>query len=104
MPTTLYAVPSSGGVFKSTNGGASWTASNTGLPPNTGAWALAIDPVTPTTLYAGTGSAVFKSADGGASWTTSSTALTNTNVMGLAIDPTSPPTLYTGAFDDGVLT
>src|SRR5438105_1975446 len=31
--------------------------------------ALAIDPQTPTTLYAGTLNGVFKSTDGGASWT-----------------------------------
>ncbi len=30
-PTTVYASISSGGVFKSTDGGASWTAMNTGL-------------------------------------------------------------------------
>ena len=41
------------GVFKSTNGGANWSAANTGLT-NTDVRALAIDPATPTTLYAGT--------------------------------------------------
>ena len=30
-PDTLYAGSQGGGVFKSTNGGASWTAMNTGL-------------------------------------------------------------------------
>ena len=39
------------GVFKSTNGGGNWV--NTGLT-NSYVLALAIDPVTPTTLYAGT--------------------------------------------------
>src|SRR5437016_2862110 len=64
-PTTLYAGTFSGaGVFKSTNGGASWTAINSGLPgPQVAAHvlALAIDPATPTTLYAGTNNGVFKS-------------------------------------------
>jgi hypothetical protein len=46
-------------VFKSTNGGANWSAVNTGLT-NTDVRALAIDPTTPTTLYAGTyGGGVF---------------------------------------------
>jgi hypothetical protein len=42
----------------STDGGASWTATNTGLPDFT-VTALALDPTTPTTLYAGTRSGVF---------------------------------------------
>jgi len=47
-------------VFKSTDGGASWSAINSGLT-NIRVRALAIDPANPTTLYAGTdGSSVFK--------------------------------------------
>jgi hypothetical protein len=46
-------------VFKSTDGGANWSAVNTGLT-KTLVFALAIDPVTPTILYAGTyGGGVF---------------------------------------------
>ncbi len=46
-------------MFKSTNGGAVWSALNTGLTA-TYVFALAIDPATPTTLYAGTvGGGVF---------------------------------------------
>src|SRR5688572_1798880 len=62
-PTTLYAGTldpagtGRGGVYKSTNGGASWTAINTGLGRFPAVHALAIDPVTPTTLYAGTNDA-----------------------------------------------
>ena len=40
-------------MFKSTNGGGNWSAVNTGLT-STDVLALAIDPATPTTLYAGT--------------------------------------------------
>ena len=40
-------------MFKSTNGGSNWSAVNTGLT-NTVVLALAIDPATPATLYAGT--------------------------------------------------
>ena len=40
-------------MFKSTNGGENWSAVNTGLT-DTYVNALAIDPATPTTLYAGT--------------------------------------------------
>src|SRR5204862_181853 len=85
-----------GGVFKSTDGGTTW--SPTGL--TYGGVALAIDPTTPSALYAATGSSdigvsgVSKSTDGGATW--SPAGLTNTEVIALAIDPTTPSTLYAG--------
>ena len=52
-PATLYAGTSGGGVFKSTDGGGSWTVINTGLT-STDVRALAIDPANPATVYAGT--------------------------------------------------
>ena len=45
-------------MFKSVNAGGCWTALNTGLG-NPYVDALAINPSTPTTLYAGTGGGVF---------------------------------------------
>ena len=49
----------SGGVFNSTNGGASWHELNSGLP-NLAVKSLAIDPHTPAIIYAGTyGGGVF---------------------------------------------
>ena len=50
-----------GGVFKSTNGGANWSAINDGLG-NRIVKALVIDPTNPRTLYAGTDGGVFVSA------------------------------------------
>src|SRR5438552_18789692 len=58
--------------------------------------ALAIDPVTPTTLYAGTcDRGLLKSTDGGASWT--ATGLTEISVAAIEIGPKTPTTLYAGA-------
>src|SRR5437870_7033894 len=75
-PATLYAGAYSGGVFKSTDGGGSWTAVNTGLT-DVCVRTLAIDPQTPATLYAGTDrGGVFKSTNGGASWTAVNTGVT----------------------------
>ena len=85
-----------GGVYKSTNSGGSWSAASTSLTVN---WvsALAINPGTPATLYAGTyGGGVFKSTDGGGSWSAANTGLTNHWVNALVIDPTTPATLYAG--------
>ena len=68
-----------------------------------GGWiyALAIDPTTPSTLYAGTyGGGVFKSTNGGASWSAANSGLTNLDVYALAINPTMlyAGTWYGGAF------
>jgi photosystem II stability/assembly factor-like uncharacterized protein len=114
-PATLYAGTrrfylngDRAGVVKSTDGGASWSAVNTGLP-NAAVVALAIDPQTPTTLYAGTFfdrsagvGGVFKSIDGGDTWSAVNTGLTNLDVRALAIDPQTPATLYAGTYGGGV--
>src|SRR6266852_4984349 len=65
--------------------------------------ALAIDPRTPTTLYAA-GDGVFKSTDGGNTWSAVNTGLTTPYVDTLAIDPRTPTTLYAGTVAGGVLT
>jgi photosystem II stability/assembly factor-like uncharacterized protein len=76
-PTTLYAgidIISSfvGGIYKSIDGGESWSDASTGLPTDDANWfyiyELAIDPSTPTTVYAATSRGVFKSTDEGATW------------------------------------
>lgn len=94
-PSTLYA-GTSGGMFKSTNGGASWTAMSSGLlPTNRSVFALAVHPTTPTTIYAGLLGGIYKSTDGAGSWAATNIALpANSEVRGLAIDPTSPTRLY----------
>jgi photosystem II stability/assembly factor-like uncharacterized protein len=99
--TTLYVGTTDSGVFKSTNGGTSWSQASTGL---TAPWiyALAIDPVTPATLYAGTdGGGVFKSTNGGETWATANLGLNNWVVSALVVDPYKPSTLYAGT-DGGV--
>ena len=65
--------------------------------------ALAIDPTTPGTLYAGTFGGLFKSTDSGATWSAINNGLTSTSVPALAIDPITPSTLYAGTDgDEGV--
>jgi uncharacterized protein (TIGR03437 family) len=99
---TMYA-GTNGGVFKSTNGGQSWTGVNSGLP-DLGVRVLAIDPIHSGTVYALTNSGIFKSADGGASWTATSVPTATDpsgrtfypGIITLAIDPLNPSTLYAG--------
>ena len=102
-PQTVYAgAGGSPGMFKSTNGGDSWTTVNAGLT-NTLVYALAIDPTSPQTIYVGTdGGGVFKSTNGGSSWTAVNSGLTNTLVRVLVIDPSSPQTVYAGTEGGGV--
>jgi photosystem II stability/assembly factor-like uncharacterized protein len=58
-PTTIYAGTQGGGIFRSTDGGSTWTAFNTGLS-NMNVTTLAISS-TGTTLHAGTrGGGVFE--------------------------------------------
>jgi len=74
---TLYAGTASGGVWKSTNEGASWVPlTDTECSLVTGS--IAIDPVNPEIVYVGTGEVsegtagcgMLRSTNGGASWTT----------------------------------
>jgi len=95
-PATLYAAARDNGVFKTANGGESW--SQTGLT-HIDVQAMAIHSATPSTLYAGTyGGGVFKSINGGASWSVFNSGLTSTAIRALAIDPATPATLYAGTW------
>jgi photosystem II stability/assembly factor-like uncharacterized protein len=100
-PSTVYAANFSGGVFKTTDGGAHWNATNTGLPDPALAsvTALVVDPQDSAILYAGSyGVGVFKSTDGGAHWVASNTGLmfAAPYVNALVVDPQTPTTLYAG--------
>jgi len=76
-PTTMYAASSGGGVWKTTDGGATWSPLSD-LLPSIAVYSLAMDPNAPDTLYAGTGeplgsvarrgAGIFKTIDGGATW------------------------------------
>ncbi len=111
-PGTSLASPGygsgGGAVYMSTDGGGTWQVMNTGLSSQS-VTALAIDPVTPSTIYMSAGTSeinarggVFKSADGGSSWRAASTGLDpDVTVGALVIDPQAPTTLYVGS-DRGV--
>jgi len=99
---TIYAGSKSTGLFKSTDGGASWGASNNGLT-GLNVVSIAIDPANSQTLYAGTYGSIFKSTDAGASWTASYSGPAYTSVSCLAIDPGNSQTIYAGISGSGVL-
>src|SRR2546428_2338945 len=65
--------------------------------------ALAIDPQSPGTVYAGTlFDGVFKSTDGGGHWSGINAGLTDLHVQALAIGAQTPTTLYAGTRYSGV--
>jgi len=96
----VYVGTASDGIFASTDGGSTWS----GVHLNDGfrVYSIAIDPQTPSTLYAsligffGIGS-VFKSTDSGATWQDAGGGMPP-GVVTLAIDPLTPDTLYAGTF------
>jgi photosystem II stability/assembly factor-like uncharacterized protein len=94
-------------LYKSTNGGATWTNSSSGIPTGPdGAHALAIDPTSPSTLYAGTyGGGIFKSTNAGSTWTAINTGLLTLvqYASDLAIDPVTPTVLYAATSISGTL-
>lgn len=94
-PGTLYAGLDGGGIYKSIDNGANWTAA-TNQPTNTRVKALVIDKTDSTKLYAATyGNGVFKSVNSGVDWSAcTNTALTNLNLLSLVIDGSGK--LYAG--------
>jgi photosystem II stability/assembly factor-like uncharacterized protein len=104
-PTMLYMTTMRSGVFKSTDGGQNWSSINNDIT-NTNIGPLAIDPITPSTLYAGARNCpgtkgILKSANGGENWSIANTGL-NTMVSDIAVDPFTQSILYAGTDDGGV--
>ena len=97
-PSALYVGTYMGGVYRSDDRGFTWRA--VGSPDQVQViWQLAVDPTTPTTLYASTDNGVHKSDDGGLTWR--AVGLPGQSVGALAVIPTTPTTLYAST-DNGV--
>ena len=90
VPGKLWSDSDERGVYKTTDGGRTWTKILAGLNPSTGCSLISMDAANPKTIFAGmwdfrrrgwtfrsggdgpnapSGSGLFKSTDGGASWT-----------------------------------
>ncbi len=104
--STWYVAAASGGVWKTVNGGTTWTP----IFDDQGSYsigALAIDPKDPFTIWVGTGEhnsqrsvgygdGVYKSTDGGRTWTNTGLKLSG-NIGRIAIDPKNPAVVYVAA-------
>lgn len=112
-PSTMWVGSVSGGIWKSTNAGGTWTMLSD-LPAVLAVATMALDPSDPNVLYAGTGeecffeslegssnsavgygAGVFKSLDGGNTWTQlpGTAAAAWNSVARLAIDRNNPSVL-----------
>jgi len=88
-----------GGVYKSSINGASWTL----VSSTWNVRDLAIDPAATSTVFAGTTTGIHKSTDGGATWTEVLPA--DYDIHAIAIDPTNSDIVYASGEenDDAVI-
>jgi photosystem II stability/assembly factor-like uncharacterized protein/PKD repeat protein len=92
---TFWVGAPAGGLWKTTDGGSTWT-SNTDLLPTLGVSAILIDPTNTNIMYIGTGDrdagdavglGVYKSTDGGATWFQSNSGMGNKEVGAMIMHP-----------------
>lgn len=104
VTTVDFAVPNSGTIYKTVDGGATWTESGEGLRGNADIRAIAIDAsdLSGNTLYAsGSGTpanpgAVYKSENGGSTWRSISVGLPADSGLALAVDPFNFNVIHAG--------
>jgi hypothetical protein len=104
----VFAGSLDSGVIKSTNSGATWFTSNTGLAYKH-VQCFAISKSNPGIIYLGTDSlsgaastkGVYKSTDSGATWTnvTNDGFTEDRSIQAITIDPTNPNIVYAGIFN-----
>ena len=103
-PGTVYAATLNG-VFKSLDGGVTWTAMNSGFPagpsgkPVADIQSIAVQPSSGKVLVGVLSKGVYASVNGGTSWTASSTGFPSPfsgGVNAIAFDPSNPTTVYVG--------
>ncbi len=102
-PDIVYAGAGGGGIWKSTNGGQSWTDKSNGLNMLTFG-SISIDPFNPDIIYAGTGEymwreterfycgdGLYKSTNGGENWTKIGAAFGSvTHISSVKVSPHNP--------------
>jgi photosystem II stability/assembly factor-like uncharacterized protein len=102
-PRLLYA-GTTGGIYRSDDGAATWKKVNHGLIPETelmaamalGINVIAIDPVNPDVVYAGSTKGLFQTKNRGERWERIGLALPDPYVSSIVLHPTDPHILYIG--------
>jgi len=107
QPDTIYVATASGGVFKSTNQGTSWTPVFDQVDAMMSIGDIAVAPSDPNVVWAGTGEAnnrqssswgdgVYRSLDAGRTWKASGLADTR-HIGRIVIHPTNPDVVFVAA-------
>ena len=103
--STVFVSTLSAGVFRSTDGGATFTRLNTGLS-NLAVNEIAVSPKvwTDATIFAATTTGIFKTTDGGLTWSLSGTGLASGNVTGIELSAgfDTDNTVYAAVKDSGI--
>ena len=84
------------GVWRSTDGGATWDRSSKGMFVECDVRALAVHPRRPRVLYAGTNEGVYRTENAGDDWTRVEGPLTDLVTWSLLVVPHNPDTLLAG--------
>lgn len=101
VANSFYSI-ARGGVYKSIDGGLSWSVANTGITSNFLA-CVAHHRSQPDVLYTGGNGGVMKSIDAAANWTAASSGLPATvSVTDLSLSPVAPDTVYAATIEHGV--
>lgn len=102
-PQRLWAASFGAGVYRSLDGGSTWTAYRSGLS-NTYVRCLAVQPRHPDSIYCGTNDGAYLSIDGGQRWIQVLVArdTTDHSVRSIAIDPIRSGTVYAGTYGMGI--
>jgi len=110
QPRTFYMGVASGGLFRTTDGGTTWTPISDGKIPLGSMGSIAVADSDPNILYVGTGSdgvrsnvstgrGVYRTTDGGATWQFA--GLYNAGQIGaVRIHPTNPNVAWVAAYGD----
>lgn len=105
-PNTVYVATGSGGIFKTTDGGVSWTPIFD-RQSTISVGDIALEPGNPDVIWAGTGESnarnsvsfgdgVYKSTDGGKTWKNMGLKETNT-ISKIVVNPKNPDNVYVAA-------
>lgn len=81
-------------VYKTTDGGDSWSTISSNLTNGNNITTLAVAPSDPQYIYAGAYSSLFKTINGGISWNSIFSGLPNLAIKYLAICPTNPQKIW----------
>ncbi len=97
--TAIMYAGTNGGVYKSANGGGSWTKVNNGISNGqTRIFGLAVDPSNHNVVWAA-GDTVYMSTDGGGTWSGVANCIYEHSLNAVAIDPVDSSSVYLGGGD-----